>query len=85
VYHLFVIRHPDRERLKKALGEVGIETGVHYPIPLHLQPAYSSAGLKPGSLPESEALAREGLSLPIDPAMSDEQVQYVIEQVKAHA
>lgn len=85
VYHLFVIRHPDRERLKKALGEAGIETGVHYPIPLHLQPAYATAGVKPGSLPESEALAREGLSLPIDPAMTDEQVEYVIQQVKAHA
>ena len=85
VYHLFVIRHPERDRLRKALQEQGIETGVHYPIPLHLQPAYEKEGLKPGSLPESEALAREGLSLPIDPMMSDEQVDYVIHQVCAHA
>lgn len=84
VYHLFVIRHPDRERLRKALNEVGIETGIHYPIPLHLQPAYASAGQRLGSFPESEALAREGLSLPIDPEMTDEQTDYVIRQVCAH-
>lgn len=84
VYHLFVIRHPDRERLRKALSEAGVETGIHYPIPLHLQPAYASAGHGSGSFPVSEALAREGLSLPIDPEMTDEQVDYVIQQVCAH-
>lgn len=85
VYHLFVVRHPERDRLRKALAEQGIECGVHYPVPLHLQPAYQGVGLGPGSLPESEALAREVLSLPIDPGMSDEQVDYVVAQVRAHA
>jgi dTDP-4-amino-4,6-dideoxygalactose transaminase len=85
VYHLFVIRHPARDRLRKALAERGIETGIHYPIPLHLQPAYQSLGPGPGALPGAEALAREVLSLPIDPELTDEQVQYVIEELCAHA
>lgn len=85
VYHLFVIRHPERDRLRKALADSRIECGIHYPIPLHLQPAYKSCGQQPGSLPESEALAREVLSLPIDPELSDAQVEYVIQQICAHA
>lgn len=85
VYHLFVIRHPERDRLRKALADARIECGIHYPIPLHLQPAYKSCGQQPGSLPESEALAREVLSLPIDPELSDAQVEYVIQQICAHA
>lgn len=85
VYHLFVIRHPERDRLRKALADARIECGIHYPIPLHLQPAYKSCGQQPGSLPESEALAREVLSLPIDPELSDAQVEYVIQQICAYA
>jgi dTDP-4-amino-4,6-dideoxygalactose transaminase len=85
VYHLFVVRHPERDRLRKALAEQGIECGIHYPIPLHLQPAYQNTECGPGSLPESESLAREVLSLPVDPGMSDDQVDYVIQQVLAHA
>jgi len=85
VYHQFVIRHPERERLLKALRGSGIECGVHYPIPLHLQPAYASSGYAEGSLPRAEALCREVLSLPVDPGMTDEQVDYVIERVLFHA
>lgn len=85
VYHLFAIRHPERDRLRRVLAENGVESGIHYPIPLHLQTAYESFGQGPGSLPEAEALARETLSLPIDPQMSDTQVEYVIHQVLAHA
>jgi len=85
VYHQFVIRHPDRERMLKALRGNGIESGVHYPIPLHLQPAYAALGYAEGSLPQAEALCREVLSLPVDPGMTDEQVEYVIEHVLFHA
>lgn len=85
VYHQFVIRHPERERIRKALRGNGIECGVHYPIPLHLQPAYRSLGYTAGTMPEAEALCREVLSLPIDPEMTDEQVEYVIEGVRSHA
>lgn len=85
VYHQFVIRHPERERILKALRGNGIECGVHYPIPLHLQPAYASLGYREGSLPQAEALCREVLSLPVDPGMTDEQVEYVIEHVLSHA
>lgn len=85
VYHQFVIRHPERERILKALRGSGIECGVHYPIPLHLQPAYASLGYAEGSRPQAEALCREVLSLPVDPGMTDEQVAYVIECVLSHA
>jgi len=85
VYHLFVIRHPERDRLKKRLAERGIDCGLHYPIPLHLQPAFASADCPPGSLPRAESLCRELLSLPVYPEMTQEQVDYVINEVRAHA
>jgi dTDP-4-amino-4,6-dideoxygalactose transaminase len=77
VYHLYTIRSKDRAGLQNALLSQGIQTAVHYAEPVHLQPAYSDLGYSMGSLPESESAAREVLSLPIYPELSDEQVRTV--------
>jgi dTDP-4-amino-4,6-dideoxygalactose transaminase len=77
VYHLYVIQTEDREALRQQLGQRGIETGLHYPIPLHLQEAYKSLGYKAGDFPVSERLAQRILSLPMYPELSSEAVDYV--------
>lgn len=81
VFHLYVIRVRNRDRLQKALGEVGIETGIHYPIPLHLQPCFRELGYAEGDFPVAERMAREILSLPMYPQIRDDQLTYVVEQV----
>jgi dTDP-4-amino-4,6-dideoxygalactose transaminase len=83
VYHLFVILTPQREKLRSYLSEKGIGTGIHYPIPLHLQPAYQDLGLKEGSFPVAERIARECLSLPMYPELTREQVEYVCREIKS--
>ncbi|MFY1669992.1 DegT/DnrJ/EryC1/StrS family aminotransferase [Plantactinospora sp. WMMB334] len=82
VYHLFVLRSGHRDGLRAYLREAGIEAGVHYPVPLHLQPAYASLGHRPGDLPVTEAWARECLSLPIYPELSDGQLERVVARVR---
>ncbi len=83
VYHLFVICSQRRDRIKEQLEAKGVETGVHYPIPIHLQTPYRKMyNYSEGSFPESENLAREVLSLPIHPTLKDEEVKYVCEQVR---
>ena len=82
VYHLFVVRHPRRDAMIEALRERGVETLIHYPIPLHLQPAFQAWGGRSGDLPVVEAAAREILSLPLYPEMTDEQQRLVIEAVR---
>ncbi|KMQ50695.1 UDP-4-amino-4-deoxy-L-arabinose--oxoglutarate aminotransferase [Chitinispirillum alkaliphilum] len=77
VYHLYVIQTPFRDRLQNSLSRQGIGTGLHYPIPLHLQNAYSVLGCKEGSFPVSEKLSRGLLSLPMHPFLSKEQQQKV--------
>jgi dTDP-4-amino-4,6-dideoxygalactose transaminase len=77
VWHLFVVRSQARDRLQQALRAKGVATGIHYPIPLHLQPAYRGKGLQHGPLPVTETLAAEILSLPMFPEMTPEMVQYV--------
>jgi len=85
VYHLFVIqinkniknRMEIRSKLRSFLNEKGIGTGLHYPTPLHLQPCFKDLGYKAGDFPVSEALAFGGLSLPMYPEMTDEQIEYV--------
>ena len=77
VYHLFVVRLPDREKAHQALAEHGIGIGLHYPIPLHLQAAYREMGWSKGHFPESELAASSVLSLPIFPHITEEQVDYV--------
>lgn len=82
-WHLFVVRHPDRDALQAQLTVAGIGTLVHYPVPPHLQPAYVELGLAKGRLPIAEAIHREVLSLPIWPGMSMDQVDQVISAVRA--
>ncbi len=82
VHHLFVVRHPRRDALAEALRARGIGTLVHYPIPLHLQPAFASLGGRPGDLPVAESAAGEILSLPLYPELRDEQAQTVVEVVR---
>jgi dTDP-4-amino-4,6-dideoxygalactose transaminase len=77
VYHLYVIRLNDRDTLARQLNQQGIGTGLHYPIPLHLQKAYQHLGLKPGSYPASEQSAKTLLSLPMHPTLTDQQVDQV--------
>jgi dTDP-4-amino-4,6-dideoxygalactose transaminase len=81
VHHLFVVRHPRRDDLAAALRERGVATLVHYPIPLHLQPAFAPLGGRPGDLPVAEKAAGEILSLPLYPELRDEQAQAVITAV----
>ena len=82
VYHLYVVRHLRRDALASALKERGIATLIHYPIPLHLQPAFARYGGRPGQLPIVEQAAGEILSLPIYPELSDAQVEAVIAAVR---
>ena len=82
VYHLFVVRLPEREKVQQRLSEKGIGTGFHYPIPLHLQPAYADLGMRKGDLPETESAAESIISLPMFPHITEEQVAYVCEELK---
>jgi dTDP-4-amino-4,6-dideoxygalactose transaminase len=82
VYHLFVVRLPDREKAREALSRQGIGVGLHYPIPLHLQEAYRTMGWKAGDFPESEAAAASILSLPMFPHITEEQVDHVCRCLK---
>jgi dTDP-4-amino-4,6-dideoxygalactose transaminase len=77
IYHLFVIRTQRRDALRDHLSERGIQTGIHYPTPIHMQEAYRELGLGVGSFPNAEALAREGLSLPMYPELSADQLAAV--------
>jgi len=81
-YHLYVVRHPERDALKKHLEANRIGCALHYPLPLHLQKCYAHLGHKPGSFPIAEKAARECLSLPIFPEMTDAQVERVAEVIK---
>jgi len=82
VYHLYVIRIKNRDKVKEFLANKGITTGIHYPIPLPFLKAYSYLGHKPADFPVAYFLKDELLSLPIHGDMTDEQVAYVIEQIK---
>lgn len=81
VWHLFVVRHQQRDILAKRLSDAGIGTMIHYPIPPHLQAAYSSLGLSRGALPISETIHNQVLSLPMGPTQSDADTQTVIDSV----
>ena len=82
VWHLYVVRHPKRDDLKKHLEANGVGCALHYPLPLHLQKCYASLGYKEGSFPVSEQAARECLSLPIFPELTDAQIQRVADVIK---
>jgi len=81
VWHCYVIECDGRDRLRSQLSDLGIETGIHYPVPIHLQRAYDFLGHRPGGFPVSEEFSRRCLSLPIYPEMTGEQVQVVAEAV----
>lgn len=82
VYHLYVIRTQNRDKLLTALAQKDIFCGIHYPVPLHLQDAYSSLGYKKGSFPITEKCADQLLSLPMFPELTSEQIAYVVEKIK---
>ncbi len=81
VFHQFVIRHPQRDALKKYLKERGIQSLIHYPLPTHLQPAYAELGYSAGSLPHAEKASREVLSLPLYPELTEEKIKRVCQNV----
>jgi len=81
VYHLFVVRVPNREEFMKNLSSVNIGTGIHYPIPLHLQNAYKGLGYKEGDFPITERVSKEIVSLPMFPQLTAGQQQRVVSEV----
>jgi dTDP-4-amino-4,6-dideoxygalactose transaminase len=85
VWHLFVVQAQDRQALQDALAEAGVQTLVHYPIPPHLQKAYSDLGLAAGDLPLAERLAEQVLSLPIGPHLEPAHAEAVVSAISAYA
>jgi dTDP-4-amino-4,6-dideoxygalactose transaminase len=82
VYHLYIIRVQDREELMKFLDSNGVQTGLHYPYPLHETRAYESLGYVPEDFPVASKYAKEILSIPMFPEITDEMVLYVCEKIK---
>jgi dTDP-4-amino-4,6-dideoxygalactose transaminase len=80
VYHLFIVRVADRDSIRSELGRRGIQTGVHYPVPCHLQPPLKRFAA--GALPVAEQAAKEILSLPLFPHMTDDQVDLVCDALR---
>ena len=80
VFHLYVVRAPDRDRLQSELAHRGVATLIHYPIPIHRQPAFQALASGPVPLESSEALCESVLSLPLYPELSDEEVEFVAER-----
>ncbi|MEM1368020.1 MAG: DegT/DnrJ/EryC1/StrS family aminotransferase [Cyanobacteria bacterium P01_H01_bin.15] len=88
VYHLYVVRTPNetlRDRFREDLSARGIQTGIHYPIPCHLQPAYEGLGYRQGDFPVSEKLSKTILSLPLFPGLTSSQVELVCQALKSSA
>lgn len=84
VYHLYVIRVNDRDGLREHLSERNIGTGIHYPIPIHMQPAYKELDYQLGDFPITEAFADQILSLPMYPELSPEWIAYVADTIRAY-
>ncbi|MCP5048255.1 MAG: DegT/DnrJ/EryC1/StrS family aminotransferase [bacterium] len=78
VFHLYVTRVREREQVMERLKEAGVASGIHYPVPLHFQPAYRYLEYKKGDFPVSEQLAKEILSLPIDGSLTPGEVEYIV-------
>ena len=85
MYHLYVVRTPFRDELQKHLNEAGIGTGIHYPIPVHLQKAYASSGWNKGDFPETEEAADQILSLPMFAGLTTDQQKRVAEGIAQFA
>ncbi len=84
IYHQYTIRTPQRDELQHHLTDKGIGSAIHYPVPLHLQPAFRYLGYKEGDFPEAERAAREVVSLPIHHTLTDEEVDYIISAIKEY-
>ncbi len=82
VYHMFVVKVEKRDKLREYLAKKGISTGIHYPIPLHLQKAFSFLGYKKGDFPVSEKLAKEVISLPMYPELKKDEIEYIVNEIK---
>jgi dTDP-4-amino-4,6-dideoxygalactose transaminase len=82
VWHLLVVLHPERDRIKKELEARGIHAGLHYPVPVHLQKAYRHLGYSAGAFPVSERIGRECLTLPLYPEMTDAQQDQVVQAMR---
>ncbi|MBN1966939.1 MAG: DegT/DnrJ/EryC1/StrS family aminotransferase [Anaerolineae bacterium] len=82
VWHLYVIRTEQRDELREFLAERGITAIMHYPVPIHLQPAYAELGYQEGDFPITERYAQEILSLPMFAELTDEEIEYVVEAIK---
>ena len=83
VWHLYVVRSGQRDALLEHLNRSGIGAGVHYPVPLHLQPAYADLGYQPGALPVTETVAATCLSLPLYPEMTEAQQERVVAVIRS--
>ena len=83
VYHIYAIRIQNRNKLITALADKGIQCGIHYPIPIHLQEAYRYLGLEKNSFPVAERCSRELISLPMFPELTKEQTKYVVREIKS--
>jgi dTDP-4-amino-4,6-dideoxygalactose transaminase len=81
IYNQYVIRVPDRDRLRTYLGEQGVGTEIYYPVPLHMQKCFAYLGYRPEDCPESARAASETLALPIYPELSEAQLQYVVDTI----
>jgi dTDP-4-amino-4,6-dideoxygalactose transaminase len=82
VWHIFALRVQRREELMQYLEKQGISTGIHYPIPIHLQPAYADLKYKEGDFPITEQIAKEQMSLPMYAELTPEMVDYVSQKIK---
>ncbi len=85
VFYVYTLRHPNRKQVMEKLKTQGVATGVYYPLPLHLQPAYAYLKYKPGDLPVTERIAQEIFSIPVYPELSLKQVEYIIDRVNKAA
>lgn len=83
VYHVYAILSAQRDALQKHLADNGVSTLIYYPLPLHLQKVYADLGFKVGDYPVSEAISKQILPLPMYPELTDEQVDYVVGQIRA--
>lgn len=82
VFHLYVIRTSARDEMRAYLNQRGVGTGIHYPVPCHLQPACRGFGIEPGGLPVTERLVDEVLSLPMFPELRDEEIDYTVNVIR---
>jgi dTDP-4-amino-4,6-dideoxygalactose transaminase len=85
IYHQYTIRHPRRDALQAYFKEHAVDSEIYYPLPLHLHPAYAYLGYKEGDFPRAEKAAREVLSLPIHPELTEEQIRYVADRIRCFA